>query len=626
MTFVAAAGLGLVALVAGPSIPRGDVSGPGMVGFLGLGTMMVLGTVAWWLLLGEADRRRLDPWMLVTFLGSRLVGLPRAPNLSDDRWRYAWDGHLVATGRDPYAQPPRELWNGLDDASREALGALYLHMNSAEWPSVYPPLAQGLFALGAWLTPGDPHGAVLAVRSAALVADVVAVLGLDHLARRWGADRRVAWVYALCPLVVYEHAVGAHLDSIVPGLLVGMLVAVEHARPRLAAVALGLAAAAKLVPLVVLPALAARVARRDLPIVLAVPIGLAVLPFLALTDTAGARQVLAGLALYVRLFEFNSGVNGVAAAVVGGSASRVLAGVTAAAILAQAWRDRRPGARALADAATFALGVHLLLGTTIHPWYATPLVAVGAAAGWRWPLVWATLLPLTYAAYWTDDLHPPIALVAVEHTLVLGVAAAEVAARAARRRDPWTWPGLGALADLTRPARVRIKRELVAPGLAGARTVLDVGSGSGWLAASLAADGFAVTAVDVRDRHRPGGVVPQLVSGALPDGPFDVVLLATMLHHASDPDALLAEAARVGRRVVVVEDVPEGALAVAATSLADRLANLDPTPPRFRTEAAWRDALARHGLVVVATHARRTLGLFPQITLVAERAADAATR
>ncbi|MBM3266554.1 MAG: methyltransferase domain-containing protein [Candidatus Sericytochromatia bacterium] len=88
----------------------------------------------------------------------------------------------------------------------------------------------------------------------------------------------------------------------------------------------------------------------------------------------------------------------------------------------------------------------------------------------------------------------------------------------------------------------------------GAR-VLDVGCGSGDLAASLARAGFAVTGVEVapdaaeaaRRRHGLDVRTGTLAAADFPAGSFDVAVVWHVLEHVPDPAGLLADVARVLR-------------------------------------------------------------------------------
>jgi SAM-dependent methyltransferase len=100
-----------------------------------------------------------------------------------------------------------------------------------------------------------------------------------------------------------------------------------------------------------------------------------------------------------------------------------------------------------------------------------------------------------------------------------------------------------------------------------ARTVLDLGSGNGWLARRLAG-AHQVTAVDVDatdtglralDEPRVRRLQAELEALPVAAGSFDVVIAAASLHYAADLHAALAEIARVLR--------PGGALILADSPL-----------------------------------------------------------
>lgn len=104
---------------------------------------------------------------------------------------------------------------------------------------------------------------------------------------------------------------------------------------------------------------------------------------------------------------------------------------------------------------------------------------------------------------------------------------------------------------------------------------LDLGGGSGWLAAALAARGFSAVSLDIEDPWERSSQVAagadtrgfELVTDVMPDGPpsdvdfvvasmdrlpfrdasFTLVTMSASLHHSEDPVATLKEAARVLR-------------------------------------------------------------------------------
>src|SRR5437867_3983262 len=79
---------------------------------------------------------------------ARLALLPVPPALSDDIYRYVWEGRVAAEGMDPYHLSPR-------DTALAALRdpAVYPRINHPELATIYPPVAIAGFALVARLSP-----------------------------------------------------------------------------------------------------------------------------------------------------------------------------------------------------------------------------------------------------------------------------------------------------------------------------------------------------------------------------------------------------------------------------------------------------------------------------------------
>ncbi len=69
------------------------------------------------------------------------------PTLSDDIYRYLWDGRVQMAGINPYNYPPND--------------ANLAHLKTEDWEginhkhirTIYPPLAQTIFAVGAFVYP-----------------------------------------------------------------------------------------------------------------------------------------------------------------------------------------------------------------------------------------------------------------------------------------------------------------------------------------------------------------------------------------------------------------------------------------------------------------------------------------
>lgn len=158
-------------------------------------------------------------------------------------------------------------------------------------------------------------------------------------------------------------------------------------------------------------------------------------------------------------------------------------------------------------------------------------------------------------------------------------------------------------------AVARVCLPLLRPG----DRLLDVGAGTGQIARRLRSRGFTVQTCDIVDLSCYRDMPPLLFDGRRlpnPEGSFDVGLLLFVLHHASDPRALLAEVARVASRVVVFEDLHVSPGNDRRRGLIDAVLTGErgSTAPGPRSDAEWKSVFGRQGLRLLS--ARHT-SLFP---------------
>jgi hypothetical protein len=196
-------------------------------------------------------RRSSLPALVLIFvfgLGFRLTLLPSRPTLSDDMYRYVWDGRVQAAGLSPYRYPP----NAPDLASlRAGDRTIWPHINRQDAVTIYPPGAQAAFA-ALWRVVGDNLAGFKAVFVLAELAGAGLLLAL---LRALNQPLERVLIYLWSPLLVFEVAHAGHVDGLMLPLLVLAFYARVKTRPWLLGLALGAAALVKLFPLLLLPAL-----------------------------------------------------------------------------------------------------------------------------------------------------------------------------------------------------------------------------------------------------------------------------------------------------------------------------------------------------------------------------------
>ncbi|MEM8772283.1 MAG: class I SAM-dependent methyltransferase [Pseudomonadota bacterium] len=190
-------------------------------------------------------------------------------------------------------------------------------------------------------------------------------------------------------------------------------------------------------------------------------------------------------------------------------------------------------------------------------------------------------------------------------------------------RSFWKIPVLGAAAfDLWR-WDARRKREWMAPHLPGG-PLLEIGSGPGSVLFELRRAEHKLIGVDIRDSSYNDSLRPILSDGgALPfaDKTFSASLLLTTLHHARDPERLIREAARVARRILIIEDIYRSPFHRRMTKIADAITNLEFVghPHANRDDAGWRATFDRLGLRTIHASEKPMAGYFLQALYVVEQ-------
>jgi len=192
-------------------------------------------------------------------------------------------------------------------------------------------------------------------------------------------------------------------------------------------------------------------------------------------------------------------------------------------------------------------------------------------------------------------------------------------------RALWKTPLLGPMVFAVWRADARRKLRLVSPWLSERDQLLEIGSGPGSVLAEFRRAGFAIDALDVSDSSYTTSLRPILYDGErmpFDTGAYETALLLTVLHHIAEPEAILREAARVARRVIIIEDVYQSAWQRKYTKVADSITNLEfiGHPHSNRSDLEWRETFERLELDLVHGEVHPFAAFFQQAVYVVERA------
>ena len=354
----------------------------------------------------------------------RLIFTWAIPVLSDDYFRFFWDGTLWLQGENPFLQLPSYYLekghrvNGLTQT-------LYHKLNSPHYYSVYPPACQYLFALVKMLAGANIYQYCVLLRLFIIAAEAGSLLVLRRILQQLDLPEKQLWYYGLNPLVILELTGNLHFEAFLIFFLLISLYYLLQSRTTLAAVTFSIAITVKLLPLVFLPPLLKFLGWKRFIVFTGLVAGVVFLSFLPFMSLALIQHLGESINLYFQKFEFNasiyyllrwlgylvSGYNLIA------FIAPLLGTIVFFTIIYLTAKFRKEDYN-LIRVFLLSLSVYFLLATVVHPWYLTILVALTSLTYFKYPLVWSFAAVLSYSAYQTATYEENLYLIALEYILV----------------------------------------------------------------------------------------------------------------------------------------------------------------------------------------------------------------
>ncbi|WP_228850519.1 putative hexosyltransferase [Aegicerativicinus sediminis] len=394
-------------------------------------------------------------WKLLIAAGVlfRLVFLFALPNLSQDFYRFIWDGHLVAEGINPFVNTPDELvkvgkvslpkWREL----HQGMGPL-----SAGNHSNYPPINQLLFWISAIIGGSSLLGSVIVLRLTIFLAEIGVVVIGTRLLKHFNLSKELILLYFLNPLVVIELSGNLHFEGVMLLAILISLWFLQKGNWKFSALFLAISISVKLIPLMFLPLYYQYFRNNEQSptkgLAKFIKFVLLGLFFSALTFTPFINNNLIEnytntVALWFNKFEFNasiyylfreigflvSGYNQIA------FIGKLLAILVLGIIFALVIFKKNETIKSLLLSMVLALGSYLFLSTTVHPWYLITLIGISIFTTFRFPIVWSLMIVLSYTAYANPNYQENPWVLAIEYLVVFGYFYSEIR----NRKENFNW-------------------------------------------------------------------------------------------------------------------------------------------------------------------------------------------
>lgn len=376
-------------------------------------------------------------FLLVAGVLFRLVFLISEPNLSQDFYRFIWDGELINQGINPYLYTPNELMESsnvmLSAVEASHLENLHSGMGelSARHYSNYPPINQFIFAISTFLGFGSVLGSVIWMRLIIIAADIGIVYFGRKLLRHLNQSPHLIFWYFLNPLVIIELTGNLHFEGVMFFFFVWAMYLISQGKHLWAGPVYAASILLKLVPALFLPLLLPFLGFKKSVVFYAL-VGVScivfLLPFYSPTFIDNYSQTVG---LWFSNFEFNAGVYNLVKTIAVGHYDEkpwevvkdygdlVPLFTLLLALLLMVFRTNKT-MQSLFTSMLLLLTGYYFLSSTVHPWYIVFLLGLSLFTNYRFTILWSATVVLSYFAYSQPDFKESLWLLAIEYLLVFG--------------------------------------------------------------------------------------------------------------------------------------------------------------------------------------------------------------
>ncbi len=344
------------------------------------------------------------------------------PHLSDDIFRFYWDGKLIALGYNPFSYLPSYF---IDNQILSNPNDLYIfnHLNSPNYFSVYPPVCQAVFFIAYKMSFENVYWAAFWMKFFLLACEV----GIIFLIKKLSSEKN-ALLYVLNPLCIIEICGNLHFEGAMIFFLLASFYMVQKSIVQdsfkdwlrftiYGSILFAFSVCSKLLTLLFLPLMIWSIFVKStnfkffkliiLPFLSISFIAVFFLPFIDKHFVANFSQ---SLNLYFEKFEFNAsfyyllkyfqtwyyGFHPIQLS------NKYLKIIVLGSLFYMTFFYKKSESSPMESIykKCYALFfIYLLCQSTVHPWYLTTLVVLSILAKKQAGIIWSGLIFLTYSHY-----------------------------------------------------------------------------------------------------------------------------------------------------------------------------------------------------------------------------------
>lgn len=371
-------------------------------------------------------------FLLIIGILFRLVFLMAEPNLSQDFYRFLWDGELIKNRINPYLYTPDQIMEQghVTFANMKELREGMTDLNARHY-SNYPPVNQILFVLASVLGGGSILGSTIAMRLIIILADLGALYFGRKLLQQLNKANNLAFWYFLNPLVIIELTGNLHFEGVMLFFFVWALYLISINKWLWATPVYAISIMVKLMPMLFLPLFIKYFGfKKSAAFYTLVLLGCTALlfPFYSSVFIGNYSETVG---LWFSNFEFNASIYNVVKKIgvtyfeakpweLIDTYGAFIQKVVIVIVLLLAFLRKNQKMESLITSMVFALACYYFLSTTVHPWYVVFLLGFSIFTDYRFPLLWSFTIILSYYTYSNPNYTENLGLLAIEYLLVIG--------------------------------------------------------------------------------------------------------------------------------------------------------------------------------------------------------------
>ena len=367
---------------------------------------------------------------------SRLIFLIAIPNLSQDFYRFIWDGRMILQGFNPYLYTPASfIALGEYPISQAQQLVVGMQALNASHYSNYPPINQLLFTLANLFSSSSFLGSVIGLRLIIIAADIGSLyFGAKLLQRLSLSPNKIFW-YILNPFIIIELTGNLHFEGVMLFFLILSLYLLHKNKWQWSAVIFALSISTKLVPLLFLPLFIKCFRVKDnhskidfkkliyFYIIIGVSTLVLFTPFFSMEFVNNYSKTVG---LWFGDFEFNASIYYIAREfgylITGYNQIAIIGKILPVIIFTSIWyialTRQNQNFITLIKSMLIAFTVYLLLSTTVHPWYIASILLLSIFTNYKYPLIWSFIIIISYLAYANADNTENLWIIGFEYLVV----------------------------------------------------------------------------------------------------------------------------------------------------------------------------------------------------------------